>query len=217
MLFNRSEDLTFGPILPWHPGQADIRALPQFFRADLDMVRRQGGSFLRDVIDRLPLSQRFRYVSIDSRTHMLMPRMYPCIPGWHCDDFFRGDRPQPGLDTIMEEAPSLHHSAVFGNTSFTEYVTEPIDLPAPSELDNPDNRPIYGVYHRLIEERGPAVRALRCGEVVSFGPLVFHRGTPADRHGWRHFIRVTESNHWQPVNELRTQAQVYLTEHFYEW
>jgi len=28
---------------------------------------------------------------------------------------------------------------------------------------------------------------------------------------------VTESNHWEPRNEIRTQSQVYLTENFYSW
>lgn len=215
MRFN--EDLTFGPALEDQPGQNDIRGMPQFLRADLEMVRREGGSFLRNLLDRLPLTHAYRYVSIDSRTHMLMPRMYPCIPGWHCDDFFRGDREQPDLEHILADAPSVHHSVVFGNTSFTEYVAEPLELPGPDALDNPEGRPIYGIYHRLIEARRPAVRTLRAGEVVTFGPLVFHRGTPADRRGWRHFLRVTESSHWQPVNERRVQTQVYLTDAFYEW
>src|SRR5262249_42968397 len=141
----------------------------------------------------------------------------PCIPGWHCDDFFRGGREQPDLERILDDAPSVHHSVVFGITSFTEYVAEPLELPAPDELDNPEGRPIYGIYHRLIESRRPLIRALQSGEVVTFGPLVFHRGTPADCRGWRHFLRVTESNHWEPVNEIRTQTQVYLTDAFYEW
>jgi hypothetical protein len=217
MLFNQADQLQFGPILRQQPNQNEIRFLPQFFRADADMVWRLGGPFLRHVLDTVPISGRFKYVSIDTRTHLLFPRMYPSIPGWHCDDFYRPTDDQPDLARVMEKAPSVHHCVVFGNTAFTEYATEPIDLPAPEELSNPDRKPAYGIYHRLIEERRPRIRAVQSGELVRFSPLVFHRGVAATARGWRYFLRLTESNHWEPLNEIRTQTQVYLTEAFYEW
>jgi hypothetical protein len=52
---------------------------------------------------------------------------------------------------------------------------------------------------------------------VTFGPLAFHRGVQATEPGWRPFIRLTESNHFPPANEIRVQTQVYLTDPFYEW
>lgn len=217
MWFNQPQDLTFGPVLDLQPGQNDIRTLPMFFRADLEMVRRQGGPFLRHALERLPLSGRFKYLSIDTRTHMLMPKWYACIPGWHCDDFHRGPDGQPDLENVAAKAPMMHHSVVFGNTAFTEYAVEPLDLPAPRELPNPEDRPLYSLYHQLIEKRQPAVRAVQSGEVVTFGPLVFHRGVPATRAAWRYFLRATESDHWHPVNEIRTQTQVYLTDEFHVW
>src|SRR5262245_42868217 len=127
MLFNRPEDLVFGPVLEKQPDQVQIRTLTQFLRADHNMVWRLGGPFLRHVLDRVPLTGRFRYVSVDTRTHMLMPPMYPCLPGWHCDDFYRPTDDQPDLDSLLEKAPSVHHSVVFGNTAFTEFVAEPLD------------------------------------------------------------------------------------------
>ena len=217
MRFNQADQLCFGLVLEKQPNQNEIRTLPQFFHADDDMVYRMGGTFLRHFLDRVPLTRRFRYISIDTRTHMLMPRMYPCIPGWHCDDFYRHGGRQPDLGRVLEEAPSVHHSVVFGNTSLTEFVAEPIDLPAPDEIANPDDRPLYSLYHRLIEDLGPAVRQVRSGEIVTFGPLAFHRGVQATERGWRHFIRLTESDHFPPANEIRVQTQVYLTDPFYEW
>ena len=217
MRFNQAGQLHFGVVLEKQPNQNEIRMLPQFFHADPSAVHRVGGPFLRHFLERVPLTGKFKYVSIDTRTHMLMPRMFPCIPGWHCDDFYRHGGRQPDLVNVMEEAPSMHHAVVFGNTSLTEFVAEPIELPAPDEISNPDDRPIYSLYHRMIEERGPSVRPVQSGEVVTFGPLVFHRGIQASEAGWRHFIRLTESDHWKPANEIRMQTQVYLTDPFYEW
>jgi hypothetical protein len=217
MLFNQLADFTFGGIVPHLPTQDEIRVLPQFFRADYDMVYRRGGLLLRRLLEALPLAGQFKHISIDSRTHMLMPGMYPCIPGWHCDDFFRPTAGQPDLANITSVAPSVHHSVIFGNNALTEYVIEPMLLPDPSELLETDGRPIYAVYHQMIESLHPKTRSLEEGEIVTFGPLVFHRGVPATAPGWRHFLRVTESNHWEPRNEIRTQSQVYLTENFHSW
>jgi hypothetical protein len=217
MQFNGPDQLHFGVVLCEQPNQLEIRALPQFFRADFDMVYRQGGSILRACLEELPVTGKFRYLTIDTRTHLLMPRMYPCLPGWHCDDFYRRDGDQPDLEHVMDEAPSLHHSVVFGATAFTEYVTTPLELPAPRDLPNPDGEALYMLYHRLIERQRPATRQVQSGEVVTFGPLAFHRGTAATQTGWRYFLRLTESNHWEPLNEIRTQTQVYLTESYYQW
>jgi hypothetical protein len=96
MLFNQPDHLHFGHVLDKQPNQNQIRALPPFFHGDDDMVYRMGGLFLRHLLEQVPLTHRFKYISIDTRTHMLMPKMYPCIPGWHCDDFYCHGGTQPG-------------------------------------------------------------------------------------------------------------------------
>jgi hypothetical protein len=217
MYFNQPADLRFGATATRRPNQDEIRVLPQFYRADYDMVYRRGGLLLRQTLEAMPLAGTFKHISIDSRTHMLMPRMYPCIPGWHCDDFFRPTGDQPDLVNVSALAPSVHHSVIFGNNSLTEFIVEPLELPDPSRLVNVEGQPVYGVYDRMIENLRPEKRWVQEGEIVTFGPLVFHRGVPATAPGWRYFLRVTESNHWEPRNEIRTQSQVYLTEDFYSW
>lgn len=58
---------------------------------------------LAPVLDEAPIHRRRPYV-VDVKTHMLMPKMWPCIPGWHCDFVPRVDgKPRPDLiDTTQQ-------------------------------------------------------------------------------------------------------------------
>jgi hypothetical protein len=196
--------------------QVELRQLPQFFRADADIVYRLGGPIYQQFLTSLPLLPDFKYISVDSRIHMLMPDWYPCIPGWHCDDFYRpgnGQFSQPDLEHLP---PIQHFAMVIGGTAFTVFAGGPWELPAPSALDT--GRNLYAQYHQLIEDNlGRYNRQVKSGEIVAFDGLVFHRGTVAEANGWRLFVRLTQSNHWEPKNELRTQTQIYLPAPFNGW
>lgn len=202
----------------------EIRRLPQFFRADAEYVYKLGGSTYRAILDAAPLGRRRRYVSIDSRVHMLMPGFFPCIPGWHCDDFLRTDPPpgQPRFRDISErpELESEHHAILLGKTAATEYACAPITLPDWIVTGTS----VYADADRDIEShadgrlgRDDQTLIAPFGSFVSFGALVWHRGHAATMHAWRLFVRITESDHWQPRNEMRTQVQVYLTEPSKGW
>lgn len=191
----------------------DIRLLPQFFRCDLNFVFKYGGAAYREFLRQVDIDSTYKYYSVDSRSHMLMEKMYPCIPGWHCDDFYRPNGSQPDLKNIP---PMRHHAVVLGDCSLTEFIETPLSLVEPESLD--PKKPIYGQYHEIIEHiEDLFLKTVEAGQLVEFGPLDLHRGKPATKNGWRHFIRLTESNHWAPINELRTQTQVYVTEPFYGW
>lgn len=201
---------------------SEIKFAPQFYRADLDYIWKIAQDFgnilameLAIELDKSKLLADFKYISVDTRTHMLMPGMYPCIPGWHCDDFYRPDGGQPDLNKVL---PAKHLGLVLddGSGSFTDYLTTPAELPAPEELNTKD--PVYGKYNALIEGKPELVRkSVKSGELAVFGPLDFHRGVPATGRGWRFFMRATGSDHREPKNEMRTQTQVYLTDPFYGW
>lgn len=187
------------------------------------MAYRLGGSFVRTFLDMLvhAVSATSKYVSIDSRAHMLMPKMYPCIPGWHCDDFYRPKRTkgQPDLRAVLQEAPASHYCMVLdaGTGSLTRFATSEIDAPTFEDGVCDGGETLYGVAHDVIEKQKISSYLIKSGEVVRFSPLSWHRGEPAIAAGWRYFIRLTESNHHEPLNELRTQTQVYLTEPFAGW
>jgi hypothetical protein len=193
----------------------NVRDLTQFYRSSGEFAFAHGGKFFRDLLPMLDLSGG-RFISIDSRVHMLMPGWYPCIPGWHCDDFYRPEG-QPALDSLL---PIKHYCVVLGaHVSTTEFLWQPVELPTPVEIYDAcgSNHPLYGHYNEMIEERQFKTRRLSSGEVLRFSGLDFHRGLPAESSGWRAFIRVTVSNHREPKNEIRHQTQVYLTEPFKGW
>jgi hypothetical protein len=193
----------------------DVRKLPQLYRADIDFVKTLGCDELNHIIDHLPAHPEYQHVSIDSRTHMLMKDFYPNIPGWHCDDFYRTEETlnQPDLENVLDKANCVHYILLLSDTSLTEFLASDIELPTSREiLDKKTGKPIYYHYDELIEEQNPEFVRLDEKTLYSFGPLCFHRGQGATKNGWRYFIRITFSNHYIPMNELRYQTQVYTRE-----
>jgi len=207
--------------LPEHVGTidteiGDVRGYPQLLRGTPAFADGLGHAGLSRLIRFASpaLRRKWDYISIDTRLSMLMPGMYPCIPGWHCDDFYRPTGGQPNLENAP---PAEHVCIVIGNCSRTRFVAGPIELPLPSATDLEGGRTVYGVMHRRIEQAQPATMLVSSGEAWRFSPLTWHRGEPATEMGWRYFLRLTGSNHWTPLNQTRTQTQVYLTEPFRGW
>jgi hypothetical protein len=111
---------------------AVIKDLPQLYRSDLDFAKSFDNKTINDILIHLPYHPEFKHVSIDSRSHMLMKGMYPCIPGWHCDDFYRESHEhQPDLANIP---PTIHYLVVLGDCSRTEFAATDLNLPDPTEL-----------------------------------------------------------------------------------
>lgn len=195
--------------------ETNARGVVQFYRASEQFAHTHGGKFFQELLPMLDLSGG-RYVSIDSRVSMLMPGWFPCIPGWHCDDFHRPEG-QPALEALL---PIKHYCVVLGaDVSTTEFVWQPIELPSPTEIYDAlgSDRPLYAHYNEMIEARKLRTRRLQNGEVLRFTGLDFHRGLAAERPGWRAFIRISVSDHREPKDEIRTQSQVYLTAPFEGW
>lgn len=192
--------------------KVSIKDLPQLYRADLEFAKGKHPA-IDLILKSVPNHPEFQHVSIDSRSHMLMKEMYPCIPGWHCDDFYRrseeisAENNQPKLDLIMKEAPAIHYLIVLGDCSKTEFPVTDLDLTHPDLL--PKDNPMYFYYDEEIDNRNIQIQEVEPSTLYSFGPLCFHRGQAATKNGWRYFMRITFSNHRIPKNELRYQTQVY--------
>lgn len=189
----------------------DQKNFPQLFRADIEFAKKQGHEQFNVVLSQLEhlfKDDGFKYTSIDSRTHMLMRGMYPCIPGWHCDDFYRPTGGQPDLANVEEMAPQKHYLIVLGDCSRTEFLVRDLALLAPEHL--PQDKPSYFYYDEALEKEPEPTIFVEPNKIYTFGPTAFHRGSPASENGWRTFIRLTRSNHYDPKNELRYQSNVYL-------
>lgn len=214
------------------PGK-DLRQLPMFFRCDPDYVYRLGGSLYREILDKAPLTGKGKHISIDSRVHMLFPGFWPGIPGWHCDDFFREGQPnQPNLALMMTmpEVQSTHLSMCLGDTAPTEFAGEPFLL---SEKALKDELVYRACDHEIQKGRSFTILAGTSnyceeylpyrtktpdfGDFVRFDCFTWHRAVKATAAGWRLFIRITESDHWKPLNELRTQVNCYIDDPSMGW
>jgi hypothetical protein len=197
------------------PHDFDVRKLPQLFRCGPEFIKDLRNEMLDFIIAQTPKHPEFKYLSVDSRTHMLFTDVYPNIPGWHCDDFYRTSetKDQPDLENLETEANSVHYMLLIGDASLTEFLVDDIELPSTREvLSRGGDKPIYYYYDQLIEARTPPTMNLEDRTLYRFGPHSFHRGQPAVKNGWRYFIRLTYSNHYEPQNELRYQTQVYTRE-----
>jgi hypothetical protein len=206
---NFKSDLTLLEDLHFVPEQ---KSLPQLYRADENFAKMEGSPFFRKMIDQimaLCAGDGFKHTSIDTRTHMLMKDMYPCIPGWHCDDFYRPGDGQPDLLNVEKMAPQKHYIVVLGDCSMTEFLEENVSLPDP-DYASLAGAPLYAYYDANLEIRKPKTKFVESNKIYSFGPLAFHRGSAATKNGFRTFIRLTRSNHRTPKNELRYQSNVYV-------
>lgn len=195
--------------------QNAIKEEPMLFRCDLQNAWHRGGVITRSFLAALPLDWYRSRLSIDSRSHMLMPGWYPCIPGWHHDDVPRERSDgQPNYDNPSYKA--LHILAIFGDASLTEFATGTITLP-----DVPLGGRFYRVWHPMVESaaaKGELTReTIPERRLIHFDWETWHQGIPAHKRGWRFFIRATLGNPHPPKNEVRRQSQVYMSDPMAGW
>ena len=207
---------------------AFIKNEPMLFSCDADFAYKNGGPLTIEFLDQLAESQQtpLDNLIIDSRSHMLMPNWYPCIPGWHLDDVDRSVRADGQPDHVNPSYKPQHFMRIIGDCSRTSFLCGSISLP-----DVPDGQlntetvcpesSIYEYWHKLIEEKVKTRRALEVpvqeGSIIVFDWQSFHKGNPATKNGWRWFIRASAKSKRPIVNEIRKQTQVYLAAPFEGW
>lgn len=146
----------------------------------------------------------FQWV-IDTRTHMLMPGQFPAIPGWHCDGVPReGYESQPNVHKLNED---VYHAVVHVSTdeqgvSDTEFINSAVSVVVNSER-------VWKSVHggvSAIKELG--ITRPGDGQVILFNMPTIHRATPAERRGWRWWMRASMYYN-KPINQIRRHVQVY--------
>jgi hypothetical protein len=206
MRFNRLVEAVGNFLTP--PG--DLRLWPQVYRASPRFIEGLGHLSLTAAVDRAMsrLTQSWKHVVVDTRVSMLVPGMYPCIPGWHTDDFWRPD----GKHTDLLTVPEAEHLVLnLGDNSNTVFVDEPISIDVlPVELLG--DRSIHSVIHEVVERQQPLTLTAKDSCWYRMWPTTIHRGSAATERGWRVFFRLTGSNHRFAKDEVRSQTQVYVTE-----
>jgi hypothetical protein len=194
----------------------EIKNEPMLFNCDARSAAALGGALTNDFLSMLPGAWKTSDIVVDSRSHMLMPGWYPCIPGWHHDDVPRSRA--DGQPNYEDELRAEHILALVGGSICpTEFALGTADFVVP-EL----GRTIYADWDvdvdrflregQLLNVKAPTNR------LVQFDDRTWHRGTAAVAGGWRWFIRASRyfrdgipvSRPNVRTNEVRNQVQVYM-------
>jgi len=200
--------------------EAVIKSEPMLFSSSLEFARRAGGELTQAFLDRVPESWKesdFQNpVVIDSRSHMLMPGWYPCIPGWHLDDVPR-TRPDGQPDHVNPIYEAEHIACVVGDCSLSSFLMGRVELP-----DIPVGAGVvYDYWNRMIDcylkNKLVTETQIQSRELIHFTWKSFHRGTAATRNGWRWFIRASRSTHRPIRDEIRQQVQAYPSDLMGGW
>jgi hypothetical protein len=222
MLFNRTPLLKRNEVEP--VAESVIKNTFGLFRADLETAMMYGGEATRRALSGMKFHGDRKYITVDTKIHMLMPKFCPAIPGWHTDGVPRLTDPrdlstantdfgQPNIH-LQESLPhSRYHILVFGENT-TEFIEEDsIDLEVQNGCD-------HDLYRKISKEVNEKVKRYELKTVKLWPNTVYefdwwrvHRAPIATRREWRYLIRVTESDWYTPKTDLedviRKQSQVY--------
>lgn len=214
MTFTFDSQISIGSALP-DESVEEIKREPMLHKCDLDHALELGGKLTQLFIIMLPDSWKRSPLRIDSRTHMLMPGWFPCIPGWHHDDVPR-EREDGQPNYVNPSYKTEHIMALWGDCSLTQFAVGKDDFP-----DVPLGNKFYKEWHLEVEnkiEQGKLKRiTIPERRMVFFDWQSWHQGMPATKNGWRFFIRATRGSLAKPHNETRNQTQVYMEDPMGGW
>lgn len=182
-----------------------IKNEPMLHRATRDFAFKNGGQLTKQFLNSLQWEED---ILIDSRVHMLMPGMFPCIPGWHHDDVPR-ERSDKQPEYINPSYKAEHCLAIWGGCSRTEFAVGTHEFyPAPT------GRKIYKEANYLVEDLCDTGILKRIeipdNQLVFFDWMSWHRGMEATERGFRFFIRATRYSKLSARNEVRINSNVYM-------
>lgn len=217
--------LVFGKKIE-QPPSSDIKQAIGLWSASLEDALKLGGDITRMAISAMHLRHDRKYVVVDVKTHMLMPGMWPALPGWHTDGAPRDEKFNPqGLgapNQFAQELPDArsprYHLLVTGQGCLTEFIQGPLELPLPQE----PTAELYALISKQVREK------VQTGEVksesvpscqaVEFDWHDLHSAVVATKKEWRYMIRVTETDYLPPCQDInqiiRIQQQAYITQDF---
>lgn len=194
--------------------EEQIQAEPMIYGGSIMWTRIHGGIMTARALTLVELAgmdldwhaRRGYHPVIDTKVVLLMPGMYSCIPGWHCDGVIRKKRgSQPDLSTLDEEVDHflVSYDSENGETA-PEFLDHLIGVP-PNAID-PDQ--VWKSVNSHISKSELSRSQYGNGEMVKFQRSSLHRGVPAMVRQWKYFFRLS-FYHMPAMNEIRKQVQVY--------
>lgn len=202
-----------GELGPGEMNSLSIRDEPMLYGGSWDWTINNGGPITLAVMMRIDgdvskwigrMARKGYHPVVDTKSVLLMPGQYPCIPGWHCDGVIRDERGlQPNLNTLHNPIKHYIYSISESGNGGTEFLDNDIYH---TDIDE-DN--VWGSVDKQIEESGDAkIKKCLNNHVYSFFRNQLHRGVEAKERTWRYFFRLS-FYHMPAMNEVRNQVQVY--------
>ena len=190
----------------------DIEMEPMLYGASWNYARDHGGMLTQGVMNEIEErvfsllhvhALKGYHPVIDTKSVMLMPGQFPCIPGWHCDGVIRKDaNSQPNLATLNDD---IQHFVCTLSTKIDlapmEYLVNPVEVEF-------DKHAVWDSVNSYLSDIS-FQHSLNSGQILQFNRSTLHRGTAAKERGWRYFFRLS-FYHMPAVNRIRNQVQVYL-------
>lgn len=159
---------------------------------------------------------------IDLKIHMLMPRQWPCIPNWHCDNVPRDSNGFTdyalGRD-IADVAPPMY--LWVSSTPCTQFLSRDVLMPYMPANHGDVGKFIMelGLREDLHDDR-PFLTTIEPQQWISMDCRTPHRGTQSDKHQWRIFARLTHKSILPTraqTSVIRRHCQVYLDASEFTW
>jgi hypothetical protein len=216
-------NIHFGKTVP-HQTEFSIKSEPMLFNCNVSHAASLGSTLTDLFLSALPQDWTDGPLIIDSRSHMLMPEWYPCIPGWHHDEVPR---------TRSDSQPDYHspfrstHAMLLLNGAIcpTEFALGNLDIDIP-EIGSVIYRSWHPIVSQACTDKKLTKLSAPSNKIIFFNDRTWHQGTKAIKTGFRFFIRATMhfNEYGQRIarpkpafNEIRQQSQVYLPQPFQGW
>lgn len=205
--YSFNSQIQLGQSLPKFTDE-QVKNEPMFWQADLKFAQENGGPITKAFLAALPAYMKRQPLVFDSRSHMLMPGWFPCIPGFHHDSVPRNTTTgQPNYDV---ENHVFHAIALInGDICPTEFAIGESEFP-----QVPDGEIIYKVWHNEVDKqlKSGILQSWKAisNRVIFMDGQTWHQGTKAVKNGWRWFGRASIFDDRTAKNEIRKQTTVYL-------
>lgn len=193
----------------WH--EDTVKNEPMLFNCSVSFAHANGDLITRTFLEACPDSWKGSDVVIDSRVHMLMPKWYPTIPGFHHDDVPR-TRSDGQPNYLNPEYKSEHLTCVIN----AEICPTLFALGKHVMPDIQTGDIVYKRWHpcvvKQLDQNLLQPYEIKSGDLVEFDWQTMHTAQAARANGWRWFIRASRKTDRTKniTNEIRRQVNVYL-------
>lgn len=176
------------------PNIGELLLMPMHGLVDANFLYAHGPSFYRTLLDKCPLTNRYKHVAVTCYIQLLYPESYSVSNKintvyqheWHTD----------AVEQIFDE-PSTIHIIMSDCTATTSFNENPTTVLLREDMDN---REFIHLVNKEWKNWGLKDKKIEPQKYATFTNHV-HRSTPSEHKEFRFFFRVMESDYIPPREE----------------